>query len=542
MTDANVQDPLHLPIDDEETFRQFGYRGLAVGPHSTRKVIIRCVVCQTPVPRQRRQVRPDAKCRHHTSTDPAHLQVVQDSIHQRFGESGLRGLRRKAERVDPNRQVEAVCAECGKSFLRHHKAAKKPGWRCASCAGRAAIQGRNYPWDGLPIDAEETLRQFGYRPEYLKPSSTRRVVIRCTVCGKLEPRGRAFVTPDVKCLHHRFSDPVMVEKKRATLVLHLGEDAQRIITGRRRATIRTRYSGTPFTWTRRAESGAERKIKELIEGALGPDSVTKHILSCGLHIDLYVAAKRVGIEYHGLYYHHELSPAPRGPEYHARKLQEARKEGIRLLQVFEDEWNTRRSAVEEVLFSSLGRYGRRIGARKCAVREIPLAEARNFMARYHLQGASRRAIVACGLFYGEDLVGAATLARHHRHVPGTLVFDRLCFGRGVQVVGGASRLFAFLERAARERGAERIVTWSDNRWSEGNVYRQLGFVREADLPPDYQYVVVKNPKERLSKQSQKKSAVRCPAGKTEHEWALERGLARIWDCGKVRWSKHLEDR
>ena len=38
----------------------------------------------------------------------------------------------------------------------------------------------------------------------------------------------------------------------------------------------------------------------------------------------------------------------------------------------------------------------------------------------------------------------------------------------------------------------------------------------------------------MSKQSQKKSNTGCQ-NMTEHQWALEHGLARIWDCGKKRW-------
>jgi hypothetical protein len=31
------------------------------------------------------------------------------------------------------------------------------------------------------------------------------------------------------------------------------------------------------------------------------------------------------------------------------------------------------------------------------------------------------------------------------------------------------------------------------------------------------------------------SQAQCPDHLTELQWANERGLSRIWDCGKVRW-------
>ena len=90
-----------------------------------------------------------------------------------------------------------------------------------------------------------------------------------------------------------------------------------------------------------------------------------------------------------------------------------------------------------------------------------------------------------------------------------------------------------------ENGYKDLISWSDNRWSQGRVYEKMGFTLDSELPQDYSYVNVKRPIERLSKQSQKKSNTNCPEGMTEKEWAEERGLARIWDCGKKRWKLEI---
>jgi hypothetical protein len=105
----------------------------------------------------------------------------------------------------------------------------------------------------------------------------------------------------------------------------------------------------------------------------------------------------------------------------------------------------------------------------------------------------------------------------------------MCFKPNIQVVGGASKLLASL------RGDQPIISWSDNRWSQGNVYKEMGFTLGQELPQDYSYVDLKKPYRRISKQSQKKSNTNCPTSLTERQWCAERGLARIWDCGKKRW-------
>ena len=153
----------------------------------------------------------------------------------------------------------------------------------------------------------------------------------------------------------------------------------------------------------------------------------------------------------------------------------------------------------------------------------------------HIQGPSKGLLVAYGLFNQEELLGVMSLGRHHRD-SSKITLDRFCIKEGLCVVGGASKLFKACVGWAKQTGYSKIISWSDNRWSDGNVYKVLGFKLEEELVPDYSYVNTKNPnKIRISKQSQSKKRTSCPAGKTEKEWCLERGLSRIWDCGKKRW-------
>ena len=105
---------------------------------------------------------------------------------------------------------------------------------------------------------------------------------------------------------------------------------------------------------------------------------------------------------------------------------------------------------------------------------------------------------------------------------------------GWQIVGGASKLFSAGVKWCKENLYGKIISWSDNRWSNGNIYIKLGFDLEKNMPPDYSYV--DNSKHiRLSKQSCKKSDINCPPDVTEKKWMINNGFARIWDCGKKRW-------
>jgi len=278
---------------------------------------------------------------------------------------------------------------------------------------------------------------------------------------------------------------------------------------------------------------AQNEMAEWLK-SIGFEFTTDYKILDGKEIDLYNESKKIAIEYCGLFWHTELSPQPRGSKYHRYKYDQCKSQGIRLLTIFEDEWKTRRTQCCNFIKSILGKHTLTAYARKCLVKEVPKKEFDAFCDTNHIQGANHRSMVRFGLFYNDELIGAISLARHHRKSK-ELVLDRLCFKDDWKVVGGAGKLFEQCKSWAKTNGHNKITSWSDNRWSEGGVYEKLGFVMEEELKPDYGYVYLAKPYSRISKQSQKKSLSGCPKEKTELEWSTEHGLARIWDCGKKRW-------
>jgi predicted GNAT family N-acyltransferase len=251
-------------------------------------------------------------------------------------------------------------------------------------------------------------------------------------------------------------------------------------------------------------------------------------------IDLYDKNTNIGIEYCGLFWHNELSPSPRLKFYHYDKYISCLKQGVQLITIFEDEWKTKQEQCKGILCSILGKQKNKVYARKCKINECDRHKFNQFCNKHHLQASNNLGLVFYVLEHDNEIVAAMSLGRHHRNSE-KLTLDRLCFRSDVQVIGGASKLFKKCKEWAIQNKYKEIITWSDNRWSQGNVYKQLGFVLGEELSPDYSYVNAKRPYERLSKQSQKKSLTGCPKDITEAKWSHERGLARIWDCGKKRW-------
>ena len=251
-------------------------------------------------------------------------------------------------------------------------------------------------------------------------------------------------------------------------------------------------------------------------------------------IDLYDSTLNIGIEYCGLYWHTELSPTPRPRNYHYDKYKRCADKNIHLLTIFSDEWLNRQEQCKNYIKSLLHVYEQKLHARQCKVIQVEKSESLKFIEANHIQGTTNQSIVFYGLEFDKTLVGVMSLGRHPRNAS-SLLLDRLCFANNVQVVGGASRLLKACISWCKDNGHSTITSFSDNRWSQGKIYNILGFELTSNINPDYSYVSMRNPSQRLSKQSQMKSKTSCPDNVTEKDWAASHGLARIWDCGKKRW-------
>lgn len=257
-------------------------------------------------------------------------------------------------------------------------------------------------------------------------------------------------------------------------------------------------------------------------------------------LDIYIPDKKVAIEFNGSYWHSEdyLTPE-RAKHKHSRKTKKCQKLDIRLIHIFEATWNKKQEAYLGLIKSVLGCNEQKIGARKC---EISFTNCKDFLEKHHIQGYGSRSIKYINLEYEKEIVGTVTASKHHRqNISGNpVVLNRMCFKNNVTVQGGVSKLLDEFKSWAIKEGFDRILTWSDNSLTDGNAYKQNGFVLEDEYGPDYFYWDVKENIYR-SKQSQQKKKTGCPEEITEREWCKSHGLHRIWDCGKKLWIFSLKE-
>ena len=243
---------------------------------------------------------------------------------------------------------------------------------------------------------------------------------------------------------------------------------------------------------------------------------------------------KLGIEYHGLYWHGEICSKDKNNVLHKYLL--SNKAEVRLVSIFEDEWLSRRKAVENFLRGLLGPRDR-IGARKLAVIK---GRFKAWVEENHLQGAANG--IDYALCNGDDLLAVATFtkpnaSRHRKPQEGVWELARYCVGE-VGVTGGLSRLIS----AFREDHPElkELLSYSDNRWSQGKLYESSGFDKVRVNRPSYWYFKHTAIPKRIHRFSLRKSVLVKQGGdskKTEWQLAQEAGYDRIWDAGTCLWSK-----
>ena len=273
----------------------------------------------------------------------------------------------------------------------------------------------------------------------------------------------------------------------------------------------------------------ENEVYEFIKDYYNnAEQSNRHILN-GKEIDIYIPELKLGIECDGLRWHNEQY---KEKNYHLEKTKEAEKNGLRLIHIFEDEWHDKREICKSMLLNLFGFTKDVYYARKCEIREVSHADKRCFLNSNHLQGDTNSSI-NLGLYYGDDLVSLMCFSKPRLNVggkkeDGSYELVRFCSLLNCNVIGGASKLLKYF---IREYNPKLITTFSDNRWSIGDLYEKIGFKFDHVSAPNYFYVVGFTRQNRFKYRKSILIKEGYDSNKTEHEIMLDRGIYRIYDCG-----------
>ena len=274
-------------------------------------------------------------------------------------------------------------------------------------------------------------------------------------------------------------------------------------------------------------------IKSIYDGKINEND--RDILN-GKEIDIYLPDLKLGIEFDGVYWHSETIGG-KDRNYHLNKTKLSFEKDIRLIHIWDWEWKFKNDIVKSILLSKFGK-SKKIYARKCVVKNVADVDKREFLGKNHIQGDDKSSI-RLGLYHEDVLVSLMTFVKSRYDRKYEYELSRYCNILNHNIIGGASKLY---QHFIRNNNVNSVVTYSDKRLFDGNVYKNIGMTYISDTPPGYHYFHKndKIPIERLHFQKHKLSKKLEIFDPNLSEWKNMQinGYDRIWDCGHFKYEWH----
>lgn len=236
----------------------------------------------------------------------------------------------------------------------------------------------------------------------------------------------------------------------------------------------------------------------------------------GKEIDIYIPQYKIGIEFNGLYWHSEENG--KDENYHLTKLNECNKNGIELIQIFEDEWANHRDVCEFLIKDSLGLNTNKIvKANECIVREnVNEEEVTDFLETNSINGGIISDITI-NAYYVNTMVGVMILTKNNNQ---EYIINRITTNIKYNCVGIEQIMLDYFVTHFKFKS---LTYFADRRWVinvENNIYTSIGFKVDSFISPSFTY---------YSPYTSKKKRLK------KDEISDNCNYTRIWDCGQVKY-------
>jgi hypothetical protein len=249
-------------------------------------------------------------------------------------------------------------------------------------------------------------------------------------------------------------------------------------------------------------------------------------------IDIYLPELKLGFEFNGLYWHSELF---KDKDYHKNKMLYFKEKGIRILNIWEDDWIYREDIIKSIIRLNLNIDINRVYARNCKISKVSERECKDFLNKNHIQGwcVSK---YRYALIYNDEIISILTIGKRrlnlgYKNNKKELEILRFCNKINTSVIGGFSKLFKSIKKDIE---FDRIITYSDLSIFTGDIYLKTGFKFIGITEPGYYYNIKGIRKNRFNFNKSKLIKMGFDTNKTEREIMFENKHYRVYDCGNSK--------
>ena len=256
-----------------------------------------------------------------------------------------------------------------------------------------------------------------------------------------------------------------------------------------------------------------------------------------LELDVVIPEKKIAFEFNGIYWHSDQRKSD--PMYHLNKTLECEKNGYKLIHIWEYDWINpiKQNILKEKIKALLGVDQTKIYARKCEIKEIDSKTKNEFLNKYHIQGEDKSKI-KLGLFYENELIAVMTFGKPRFNNNYEWELIRYATKSGCQVLGGAGKLLKYFER---NYSPKNLITYADRSYSQGNMYRQIGFNLVKISEPSYNWtngLHVYSRFQCLKSRLEDILGDKFESNLSENENMSLNGFYKLYDCGNFVFEKN----
>lgn len=243
-------------------------------------------------------------------------------------------------------------------------------------------------------------------------------------------------------------------------------------------------------------------------------------------IDIYIPEKKLAIQFDGFYWHNTFH---KDKDYHLMKTTLCERNNIRMIHVFQHQWQTKKDLVKSYLKSVFGVFRHEICASDCCVKEITEEQSSKFLQQNHLFG-NKKSTIQFGLYFDQELVFVMTFCE--KIFNKKRVYELVRFGSKIDynVIGSMSFLFNHFVELKKCS----IISYVDRRYVEDDIYKVLGFKRIKETKPECCFYKNAKSIERFTRKELKEYLQQnYDQNLTDEQNLLLNGYNMVYDCGEI---------
>jgi len=227
----------------------------------------------------------------------------------------------------------------------------------------------------------------------------------------------------------------------------------------------------------RKQSIPQRAVYEYVRDLIGEENilVNDRKTISPYELDIYIPSKNLAIEMDGVYWHQDEKES-------LDKVSLCGKQGIQLLHITDLSWYEHTEVWKSIIASKL-KTQTKVFARKCELKIIDNKVCSDFLDVNHLQG-SVYGSVNLGLYNSGELVAVMNFGKPRFNNEYQWELLRYSSKLNVTVVGGASKLLNYF----KNNNSGSIVTYAKKEYSNGELYKTLGFELIDEGKKSYFYI------------------------------------------------------